>query len=712
MILMNIILPKHRKILLLALVFILLCVIFLLWWRLRSARGYKSAAGTYITTGGQSFLVIEPGSWRSLHVINGIFITYFWYVPLGHKSGWEGPISLSASFNHGRLIVKQKIIKHYNNEYYKEYLTLILVPSDTIPGDWDLVDADVFVKIWEKPEVTSLDFWKGTIKGIFFDENYMKCRLDPSKAPLRSFFHRVNDSRIPELFQSLLRGDYSQDILTLARDLVNDHQHDPYLDLLRIELDAHSEDPAISLKMLETWEKEYGTLPHQLLQYSRAIVGRNVSNAQLVKSFEKHPRNFSEILGKEMSLMERIARIKKLFYDPETLFYPMSKPFVPPIDSPDYTLDDRQNLLDIHVHAKVCHTLATFSLFQGQFGESLDLLCSVYRVGQSLNSHGTLIDRFIGMSVRLISCNGLEIFILNSCESPEDFQKVWKVLEKLNATPYQGKGTNLFEGEYPLLLTMMKMSISGYFSVSDYEEMIIRSLVPNMKFQLLRMATAAKSRLVTIGDFPRSEKEFGPLLPDGPPPDEFAEGKSLLFMRPSDDEFIVYSVGPDKKDDKARFAYDPTNGFISTGDIFIKIPREREYPFPKDGVKAKNAYELLGQFPNGLPVDNFADTKGRPFSIIESTENHPVVIFSFGPDTDEAVFRPYVKGSPGGDEESFVPVPTPAPPPNAFYGRSLQWVMRRSDKIPPPPGYWTLEPMYDPTNGTVSPGDLFLEIPK
>ena len=359
---MNIIPPKYRKILYLALVLILLLAMFLGGWRLWIARGCKSAAGTYITTGGQSFLVIEPGSWRSLHVTSGIFITYFWYFPCRDRSAYEGPISLSASFNHGRLIVKQNMIKRDDDEYFKEYLTLILVPSDAIPGDWDLVDADMIVNMGEKPELTSLDFWKDlaksdnfeefkeTIKGIFFDENYMKCHLDPSKAPLESFFHRVNDYRIPGLFQSLLRRDYTQDTLTLAKDLAEDHQHDPYLDLLRIELEAHSEDPAISLKMLETWEKEYGTLPHQLLQYSRAIVGRNVSNAQHVKSFEKHPRDFSEILGKEMSLMERIARIKKLFYDPETLFYPMSKPFVPPIDSPDYTLDDRQNFLDIHVH--------------------------------------------------------------------------------------------------------------------------------------------------------------------------------------------------------------------------------------------------------------------------------------------------------------------------------------------------------------------------
>jgi hypothetical protein len=227
------------------------------------------------------------------------------------------------------------------------------------------------------------------------------------------------------------------------------------------------------------------------------------------------------------------------------------------------------------------------------------------------------------------------------------------------------------------------------------------------------MAVAARYHLITTGDFPKSVKDFAPLLREGLPEDIYSEKKTLRFKSLSNDAFLVYGIGPDREDNDATFSYDPTNGILqSPGDVIIRIPREREYPFPREGVHAANAYKLLEQFPNGLPPDPWADTDGRPFSIIESTETQPVVIFSFGRDRDEKDFTPYVGGSPGSSEQGFIPVPTPEPPPNASPDRAFQWVMRRSDKIPPPPGYWTLEPMYDPTNGIFSPGDLFIEILK
>ncbi|MCX6998954.1 MAG: hypothetical protein NT106_01440, partial [Candidatus Sumerlaeota bacterium] len=106
-----------------------------------------------------------------------------------------------------------------------------------------------------------------------------------------------------------------------------------------------------------------------------------------------------------------------------------------------------------------------------------------------------------------------------------------------------------------------------------------------------------------------------------------------------------------------------TNGTISPGDVFIEIPRKPRYPFPPKGQLATTKEGLLKQFPNDLPPDNFHDVKGAPLSI---TDTVPAKIISFGPDTDSARVR--------------------------------------SDGT----GLLPLQPAYDPTNGTVSPGDLIL----
>jgi hypothetical protein len=83
-----------------------------------------------------------------------------------------------------------------------------------------------------------------------------------------------------------------------------------------------------------------------------------------------------------------------------------------------------------------------------------------------------------------------------------------------------------------------------------------------------------------------------------------------------------------------------------------------------------------------------------------------VTIFSFGPDTNES---DYDRKTYSLTPDTTSPVPTPKPPDNSSYGRSLQKVFRRyngsEEKISEP------EPQYDPTNGIVSNGNLFIEIP-
>jgi hypothetical protein len=291
----------------------------------------------------------------------------------------------------------------------------------------------------------------------------------------------------------------------------------------------------------------------------------------------------------------------------------------------------------------------------------------------------------------------LRIYVLNACETPEDFETCWKVLEELNNVPGQETGEYLMVGEFMSFFAAMPLDETIFANTAESHE---RHHVADMRFQLVRTALAARYRLVKAGEFPKSEEEFAPLFASGLPRDAFSPG-GLKFTSGIPDLYSVYSVGPDRLDDGAAIEYDSTNGTVSRGDIFVRIPRKREFPFPRDGVRAKNAYELLTRFPNGLPMDPFARSgyTRLPLSIIESATGTAVIVFSCGPDLNVP------------DMSSDL-VSTPPIAPDASPSRYEQSVFLPGKGIPDQDGYYHLGPRYDPTNGTTSNGDLFIEIPR
>jgi|GEM_PF-1978766 len=721
-------------------------------WRIWTRRRYEKAGGIYITTGGESFLEIEPRFLGKLKAREGNFVLSL------YGSDRLYSRSVSCQFFRNRLYITQT--EKYHPPIFRTFwwmplnmkyiCNLVLEPSKKNPGDWDLTDAQIIVRegglrmftyshFWEflKDSKSPKDFFERLGKGLRSRE-ILCFSLDTPQKPIPGFLHRIDDPRIPEYFSRRLRGEDSEAIYEMIKEIAADHETDPYLKLHLIEQEAAYGDANKAQEMWNEWEKKNSPITDAYLEEFSQRAWQHVSGACLKKN---HPeiKHYSDVFKPHLlDMRERKEWLLKFFKTDQLMFTP--DPLVPPVLSSSYKGRGVANFLEMQVSAKTLRIMAILSLFRGEREESLKVLCGVYRIGQCLCSNHTLIDKLIGVAIRAIAAQGMQIYILNTCETGDDFEKAWHLLERVYNTPGQRTNyTDIIKGEYSLLC--FPMNVSGR-DMPNYLEAQTRSGVSDMKFELVRMALTAKYKLIRDNKFPGSEEEFKPFFQKGVPKDIFTEKDRLRFISHSRDEFYVYSVGPDKKDNKVAISYDPTNGTITPGDIFIRIPREREFPFPREGVRAKNAYELLDQFPNGLPADSFADTKGRPFSIVESTETSPVLVFSFGPDTDEADFKPFTKGITKGEGGIFEPVPTPPPPKDATYGRSLQWVMKSShtppkipqayidqdrngkltkgdiplrssiDKKHPPPGYYTIEPMYDPTNGTVTEGDIFIEILK
>lgn len=344
------------------------------------------------------------------------------------------------------------------------------------------------------------------------------------------------------------------------------------------------------------------------------------------------------------------------------------------------------NFLACQVAVKSDRVIFTQYLMQGRRSEALTLMKEDYHFGQLLDKSNTLIGRLIGIAVKTMSNAGLSIYMLNSCETKEDLQEFNKVINSL----YKNNTVELFEetfkrnkGEFwnvfppvPTNENKLKHYLSNIpnilkFKRESIKEAETRENVAKTKFELLRTATAAKYKYITDGVFPKINSDFAPFLANGPSNDPFIDQPLKYFN--GEEKFVCYSVGPDKTDESAKTTYDPTNGTISGGDIVLEVPKKREYPFPRDGVKVNTAEELKAMFPNGLPADPFADTRGKNLSI---TNTSPVIVYSFGPDTDEMEHR------------------------DGFKVNTARDIKKHE-----------LELMYDPTNGVISDGDLFFELP-
>jgi hypothetical protein len=711
-------LTGKRKWFLVVLSMLLIFVILYNAWHLWAARGSKSAEGIYLASGGETLLILKSAPLGRLKVSGSRIVSARPFMA-------PDKFTIKASFIRRRLFLNQKEIYGNSGSYYlKILLSLDLEPSQTIPGDWNLTKGKMGAM--GKTATTSLlkgSFWTDDVFAshnvqeafsklyrTIVSQKWEDVELDHAKAPFPSFLHKLNDERIIDYFHKRLDNNISEGTLQKIRSISKDNPDDPYLSLHLVEMEIMLGNLETAESLWKEWNAKNRSHPDPFLLNSSREVFKSLCMKRIKTNHPALP-GIEKVFGDPPANLDATLSWFHDFWKTDQLDFTSSYPLVPSSVPTGFAHFPRvPNFLEFQVKTKVCRILGQFYLFQGRCKESLSLLCALYRLGQSLNSNGILIQRLIGIAIRAIATGGLECYVLNACcETEEEFRKCVDALSRLHNTPGTDVAENLFVGEYSFLRTRM-IEVSPPYS--NYLEAETRYKVSDMKFELVRMAAAARYHLASKGDFPSSVSDLSSFLKGERPEDAFDEKAPLKFLRISENQFSVYSIGPDKTDDKAAFSYDPTNGTITPGDIFIQIPREREYPFPREAVRASNAYELLEQFPNGLPADGFADTKGRPFSILESSDNTPLIIFSFAPNTDEADFTPYSGSSSKEKQGEFEPVTTPEPPSNASYGRSLQWVMRRSDKIPPSPGYWTLEPMYDPTNGTISPGDIFIEIPK
>lgn len=628
------------------LVFVVL-VVGVAYWQIQGWIRAGEIAGTYLAKGGRSLVVLERGWFPKLKMVEG-------YFPTAPADVGQAPrrIERSAFFDSSDLYLTQ--IERYEGtaprkEKGRVYLRVGLSPSEIDDGDWDLASGEYRLhdSSFFRPAMAPPGNPKGwaNLHAIF---NRVKAVLEglarrykpellepdihmaipPAFSPIPSFLHRIADDRLVHYFRQRAMGRFSPDDLDEFRMISADHSDDSHLLVHAIDVEAQYGDLERARVLLAKWKSEHEAEADELLREAAEIAEKSVAKAEGLPAGENLKDLMEIFWNADSNLEQRVTAIKEfLTYD---RLVGTTRPLVDPSPerlSPTATLP---NYLDLQINARVMRTIAQLLLFQGHPRESIELLAGLYQQGNMLSADGILIQRLIGIAIRLIANWGLDLVFLNACDTEEDFDYALAVLDRIAKSATPETYTSLLSDEWGVPRIYMERS-GGKGSI-NFLDAWIRYRVANTRFATTRMAVAATRHYIEHGRYPGSSDGYLPYLPDGVPQDMFGKPpEPLRFTEGDSDPYLVYSVGPDDRDDRGLTQYSPTNGTKSVGDLVVEVTKNRKYPFPANGTKGLSAHEVLDLFPEGLPWSAFTGNGSDPLNVMDATPGGSATVFCVGP---------------------------------------------------------------------------------
>ena len=217
-----------------------------------------------------------------------------------------------------------------------------------------------------------------------------------------------------------------------------------------------------------------------------------------------------------------------------------------------------QNMDNYITLAKLLFIRARLACFENRFKDGLKGAQQVLQMGHHM-IQGPLSLRLLGFNLEKM---GIETFreLICSLATPEEADDVMKVLKVYLK--------NLPPHDYLSLVSFERVEWPNV-EKTVYTEAAVLARVNLAQITMLPIAAGAKKYFLIHKQWPASLSMLVPQYLEESSPDPFGKESFTIFFHPAG--FRIYSLGPDRIDNKGNLPYNPTNGINSAGDILMDI---------------------------------------------------------------------------------------------------------------------------------------------
>ncbi len=195
---------------------------------------------------------------------------------------------------------------------------------------------------------------------------------------------------------------------------------------------------------------------------------------------------------------------------------------------------------------------------------SLGIIRRGMRLGLESHIENMTAQEIMGECLRL-DAEYLEQYVLPFAQTDKDKDKIQKNMEILryNHKFFSGQILNhtFVDQWYAYAIT----SIFYVIYLPNKTEVLTRQMTSLSKYDLLLLETAFKLYRLEKGVEPQYLEDLMPGYLSSLPQDVFSREEKVYGLKPR-----IYSIGPDGIDQECEFRYDPTNGTVTGGDVFLK----------------------------------------------------------------------------------------------------------------------------------------------
>jgi hypothetical protein len=317
------------------------------------------------------------------------------------------------------------------------------------------------------------------------------------------------------------------------------------------------------------------------------LTGRDSSSSVLVFPSVPVPNSYDEFLRVAQSLVGQAPDLAKAGTNEIRSFVEPNRAALDPIRSAlqreclvplafsqTYLAQHMPELGDLKKLAQFLVAAGKSAELSGRKAEAIECYLDAVRLGESIARGGLIIDLFVSQASQAIGLRGLRGFRENLTE--DECSEVLAALEAIDSKrePVQGvlDREKAFFRKTEGLRSMIGYKVLSMMSaLRRPQQMTVEQQTKNTvgraraQFHLFLVELALQIHKTKNGTYPQNLAELSPALPDRLFKDPFSNG-DFIYKR-EENGYVLYSVGPDRKDDGGKALSRQSAGGVQLGDI-------------------------------------------------------------------------------------------------------------------------------------------------